>query len=231
MWFHRRRNGRGFEKGVAMTIRVYSYRYSVYSRIVRMALHLKQLAHETVETDPFTDLTDAHLRRHPFGRVPVLEHDGFTLYETGAITRYLDRRFPEPRLSPEDPVALARMDQVIGIVDSYVYIPLVRQVFSHGVFRPLMGVEADPQTLRDGLEGSRRALSALEALSAEGRVLGGTDMSLAECHLAPMIDYFLRAEPGRALFAEFPALNRWWDGMADHPAMEATDPGLPKASS
>ncbi len=37
-----------------------------------------------------------HLARHPFGRVPVLEHDGFMLYETQAILRYLDRVLPQP---------------------------------------------------------------------------------------------------------------------------------------
>ena len=28
-----------------------------------------------------------HLQRHPFGRVPVLDHDGMRLLETTAITR------------------------------------------------------------------------------------------------------------------------------------------------
>jgi len=209
-----------------MTIRLYSYRYSVYSRIVRMVLHVKQLSCETIETNPFAEPDERFLQQHPFGRVPVLDHDGFTLYETSAITRYLDRRFPEPALNVADPGAMARVDQVIGIVDNYVYIPLVRQVFSHGVFRPLMGVEADPQVLQAGLEGSRRALSALEMLAGEGRVLNGEDLTLADCHLAPMTDYFLRAEAGRDMFAQYPALTRWWGRMSAHDALTATDPGL-----
>ena len=212
-----------------MTLSLYSYRHSVYSRIVRMVLHAKHLTYETVETDPFGDPTPT--QPHPFGRVPVLKHDGFVLYETGAITRYLDRCFPEPRLSAGDPAALARMDQVIGIVDSYVYIPLVRQVFSHGFFRPQMGVEADPQVLRNGLDEARGVLSALEAVAAEGLVLHGAELTLAECHLAPMIDYFLRVEEGRTVFADYPALNRWWADVSGHPALLDTDPGLPAATS
>ena len=47
--------------------------------------------------------TEPHLARHPFGRMPVLEHDGFILYETQAILRYLDRILPEPPLTPADP--------------------------------------------------------------------------------------------------------------------------------
>lgn len=212
-----------------MTLRLYSYRYSVYSRVVRMVLHAKHLTYETVETDPFSEPPPA--QPHAFGRVPVLDHGGFVLYETGAITRYLDRCFPEPRLSAGEPADRARMDQVIGIVDSYVYVPLVRQVFSHGFLRPLMGAKADPQILRSGLEASRRALSALEEIAAEGRVLTGAGLTLADCHLAPMIDYFLQVEEGRAIFADYPAMTRWWDHVSDHEALVATDPEFPVAKS
>ncbi|WP_223216135.1 glutathione S-transferase N-terminal domain-containing protein, partial [Agrobacterium pusense] len=38
----------------------------------------------------------SHLAFHPFGHLPVLHHGQFTLYETQAIIRYLDRVLPEP---------------------------------------------------------------------------------------------------------------------------------------
>jgi glutathione S-transferase len=44
--------------------------------------------------------TPEHLARHPFGRVPAFEHDGFKLYETSAITRYLDAVLPGPAPTP-----------------------------------------------------------------------------------------------------------------------------------
>ena len=46
------------------------------------------------------DVPAAYLALHPFGRVPTLVHDGFALYETGAISRYIDRAFPGPALQP-----------------------------------------------------------------------------------------------------------------------------------
>ena len=52
----------------------------------------------------------------------------------------IDRAFSGPALQPAEPQALARMDQIIGIVDAYAYWPLVRQVFSHAVFRPPDGL-------------------------------------------------------------------------------------------
>ena len=209
-----------------MDVRLYSYRYSVYSRIARMVLHVKQVPHEIVEVDPFADLPDAYLARHPFGRVPVLGHGAFSVYETGAITRYVDRSFGGLSLQPADPAALASMDQVIAIIDSYGYVPLVRQVFSHSVFRPLMGVESDPELVKTGLDGSRRVLAALEEVSQAGKVLTGRDLTLSDCHLVPMIDYFLCAEAGQKMFADFPCLSRWWEWMSTHAVMGATDPDL-----
>lgn len=209
-----------------MEVRVFSYRYSVYSRIVHMVLHLKQIPYEVVETDPFTDLTEAHLARHPFDRVPVLQHGDFSLYETGAISRYLDRSFPGASLQPKDPAALAQMDQVIAIIDSYGYVPMVRQVFSHSVFRPLAGAEADPQVIAEGLASSRPVLAALEELVREGRVLNREELTLADCHLAPMLDYFQRARAGRELLAGYPDLARWWSWMSEQEALSATDPDL-----
>ena len=37
---------------------------------------------------------------HPFGRMPAFEHDGFRLFETAAISRYVDEAFAGPALQP-----------------------------------------------------------------------------------------------------------------------------------
>ena len=84
-----------------MPLVLHGYRYSVYVRIVRLALAEKGVAYERVEVNPFApDVPAAYLALHPFGRVPTLVHDDFALYETGAITRYLDRAFAGPALQP-----------------------------------------------------------------------------------------------------------------------------------
>src|SRR5262245_1363272 len=95
---------------LAMPPILHGYRYSVYNRIARLALAEKGVAYERVEVNPFApDVPASYLALHPFNRVPTLVHDGFALYETGAITRYVDRAFPSPSLQPATPRALARM--------------------------------------------------------------------------------------------------------------------------
>lgn len=207
---------------------LHGYRYSVYVRIARLVLAEKGVAHERVEVNPFAaDVPGEYLALHPFGRVPALVHDDFVLYETGAITRYVDRAFPGPALQPADPKRLARMDQIVGVVDSYAYWPLVRQVFVQDVMRPHMGTAGDPQELQKGLDASARALDALETLAAAEPWLTGPDLSLADLHLGAMIAYFAQSPRGAALLAERPRLSVWWQRLKERPSVAATDPGLP----
>jgi glutathione S-transferase len=211
----------------AMALVLHGYRYSVYVRIVRLVLAEKGVAYDQVEVNPFAaDVPAGYRALHPFGRVPTLVHDGFVLYETGAISRYLDRAFGGPSLQPEAPQALARMDQIIGIADAYAYWPLVRQVFSHRVFRPALGRPADEAEIAQGLAGAVTVLAALDALVSEGFVAGRT-LSLADLHLGAMIAYFAAAPEGAALLDRHRRLAAWWRALSRRPSFAATDPLLP----
>ena len=207
---------------------LHGYHYSVYRRIVRLALAEKGVAYEQIEVNPFADLPEAYLALHPFGRVPTLVHDGFVLYETAAITLYVDRSFPGPALQPTAPHELARMDQIIAVVDAYGYWPMVRQVFAQRVFRQHVGAPVDEGEIARGLAAAPRVLGALEALAAGGRHLVGERPSLADLHLGAMIAYFAAAPEGRALLTGYPKLARWWLALQERPSLAATAPGLPE---
>ena len=209
-----------------MSLVLHGYYYSVYNRIARLTLAEKGVDYDRVEVNPFADIPAEYLALHPFGRVPTLVHDGFVLYETGAITRYVDRSFAGPALQPATPRALARMDQLIGILDAYGYWPMVRQVFSHRVFRTAAGRPVDEAEIAKGLAGATKVLAALEALAAEP-FLVGPDLSLADLHVGAMVAYFALAPEGAALLARYPRLAAWWGRLSVRASVAATDPGLP----
>ena len=93
------------------------------------------------------------------------------------------------------------MDQMIGIIDSYGYWPMVRQVFSHRVFRAAAGRPVDEAEIARGLAGAAKVLAALEALASEP-FLAGPDLSLADLHVGAMIAYFTLAPEGAALLGQ-----------------------------
>jgi glutathione S-transferase len=211
-----------------MPVKLYGYRYSVYAWIARFAAHEKGVRYDWAEIDPFAaDVPASYLELHPFKRVPTLVHDGFTIYETGAITRYLDEAFDGPALQRQGPRERARTSQIVSIVDSYAYWPLVRQVFSHGFFRPRTGRPADGGELRQGLEASPKVLAALEAIAGDSGYLCGDGISIADIHLAPMIGYFVLVPEAASLLQAHPRLSRWWDGISPRTAFKATAPQLP----
>ena len=210
---------------------LHGYRFSVYTRIVRVVLEEKGVAYTVREVNPFNAKGDENNPNlHPFGRVPVFTHDGFSLYETSAIERYIDAAFKGPHLTPRLPAAVARMAQVIAIVDTYGYRPMVRQVFEHRVFRPQAGEEPSEPEIGSGLVASRKVLAALEAIAVEKQVIAEGRFSLADCHLAPMISYFTAAPEGADLLGRFPALSDWWAEMVRRPSLVHTNPGFPDPS-
>src|ERR1700738_5296082 len=101
---------------------VYGIPGSPYLRSALLALHEKGAPYRlAVLGRDIAARSEYHWQRHPFGRIPILEHGDFRLYETQAILRYLDAVLPGPALQPREPCAAARMNQIAGIVDWYVF--------------------------------------------------------------------------------------------------------------
>jgi glutathione S-transferase len=97
---------------------------STYVRTVKMLLAEKGYTDfEQVQVNVLAGepRSAEHLARHPFGKVPVLDHDGMRILETSAIARYLNDVVPGKSLVPSTPKDRARMDMVIGLIDSYGY--------------------------------------------------------------------------------------------------------------
>lgn len=159
---------------------------------------------------------------HPFRRVPVLEWDGFTVYETQAQLDMIALKCGS--LYPEGDRARVRMRQVMGIMDNYGYQPMVRDVFGTAIYGPREGVSPDSTRISKGLEGARTVLAALDDIAQEGLVLTGRQITLAECYLAPMIDYFVAYGPAKEMFAHHIALNKWYLGVGRRPSLAATRP-------
>ena len=203
---------------------VFGAAYSVYLRAVRLALEEKGVPYRLEEVDIFADggPPEDYLARHPFARIPAFEHDGFRLYETNAISHYVDQAFDGPPLMPGDPRQRARAHQIISILDNYAYRTLVWDVFVERVRVPQGGGTPDESRIAAALPRARTCLAALEALMSDSAYLAGPQLSLADLRAAPMIAKFRVAPEGAQLLAEHSGLARWWDGMAKRPSLAAT---------
>jgi len=165
----------------------------------------------------------AHLARHPFGRIPVLDHGDFRLYETQAILRYLDAVFPDPPLRPTDAQRLARMDQIVGIVDWYLFPQVSATIGWQRIAVPMRGGTPDEAIIAAALPDARICIGELARLRGAGPYMAGDALSIADLMLVPHIAYFARTPEGQQLLPGT-GLDDWLARMESRPSLRATSP-------
>jgi glutathione S-transferase len=197
---------------------IYGVDGSPYVYAARLGLEEKGVDYEFVRMRFEESKQPAHLARQPFGRIPAFEHDGLALYETQAILRYTDRAFPGPVLQPADARACARMDQMMNVVDWYVFPQVsVAIVFERLVKQRLFGTPPDETAIAAALPKARRCIAEVERLIGSGPYVAGEHLSLGDLLLAPHIGYLFMTPEGAELAKAYPRLASW------HARMQARD--------
>jgi glutathione S-transferase len=172
---------------------------------------------------PGTLKSPEHLARHPFGRIPVLDHGDFRLYETAAIQRYLDRVLPEPRLTPADPRLAARMDQLMNINDWYLFHGVANVIIFHRVIGPkLMGLSPDEDAIHAAMPKAITVFTEISRLLGDNDHLAGAKVSLADLLLAPGIELFATIPEWSQLGGAHPKLSAWLARMQARPSLQST---------
>jgi len=203
---------------------VYGPAGSTYVWSARLALAEKGVAHDLVDVAFGEHRQEPHLKRHPFAKVPAFEHDGFQLYETQAILRYIDEGFPVAPLQPTDLHQFARMNQIIGIVDAYAWPSIAAGIIFNRLIAPRLGLPVDEAAVEKALPRARLCLSEIARLQGEQPFLAGERISLADLMVIPLLSYFSRVPEGEAPMAEHPALRVWLRRMEERQSFQVTKP-------
>ena len=207
------------------TITLWGFSGSTYVRTVRMVLAEKgvsdyrQIPVNVLAGEP---KQPEHLARHPFGKVPVLEHDGMHILETSAITRYLNDVLPGRSLVPATPKDRARMDMVIGLIDSYGYGALLGGVAAYHLFPDFVGGKNEAAR-QAGIETGRKVLAHAMKTKGQSPFIAGA-LSLADLYLAPIAFYLSLTPDAEALFS-VDGFAQWWTAIQALPSFQATLPG------
>jgi len=196
---------------------------SPYARAVMAALEEKGADWRLAALKPGTSRQQPHLARHPFGRMPVLDHGAFTVYETQAILRYLDRVLPSPVLTPADPRAAARMDQVMNIVDWYLFQGCGNIITFQRIIRPMLfGQPSDEAAIREAMPRAHVVFGELSGLLGDADWFGRDSISLADLMVAPHLDFFAQTPEWPELTAGRANLVDWLARVEHRASLEAT---------
>lgn len=199
---------------------------STYVRTIKMLLAEKSVT--DFKQEPLNVLAGEpkqpeHLARHPFGKVPVLDHDGMRILETSAIARYLNDVLPGKSLVPATPKDRARMDMMVGIFDSYGYNALIGGVAAYHLFPDFVGGKND-EARKAGVENGRKVLElAMQTRGSSPFITG--ELSLADLYLAPILFYVALTPDKDAVFG-VDGLAEWWTAIQALPSYKETEPNL-----
>lgn len=173
--------------------------------------------------------SEAYRRLHPFARVPVMEHDGYVLYETQAILRYVDALRPDPALQPAEPRAVGRMNQLVGVLDWYFFPQVTGTISWERLVVPMLGGTPNLEVVEAAIPNATTCVEALNELFA-GPYLVGQTLTIADLMLAPHLEYFAATPEGARLLATSP-LTGWLARMRERPSMIATAPERLRAAA
>lgn len=202
---------------------VHSVAGSPYGRAVFATLEEKGARYRLAPVDGQNRHNAPHILRHPFGRVPVLEHDGFMLYETQAILRYLDRILPEPALTPAASQAAAGMDQVMNICDWYLFQGVNNVIGFQRIIKPkLMGLPADEDAVAQAMPKAHAVFDELGRLLGSHNYFAGEQVTLADLMVGPHLDFMRMTPEWPVLTEKSPNLVRWLERLNARASFKAT---------
>ena len=199
-----------------MTLKIYGVARSRAFRTLWMAKELG-LDYEHIKVDFATGDTrsPAHLALNPNGHVPVIDDDGFILWESMAINLYLDKKYGRDGLYPSRLVDEARAWQWSYWGMTEVERPVLTVLFNRAIL---------PEDKRDAAAGDAAEktlggpLKVLDAALGHSSNLLGDRFTVADLNVASILAW---ARPAQIDMAPFPKVAEWLKNCAERPAARA----------
>ncbi len=198
---------------------VYGFPQSGFLRTACMALEEKDVDYVRKDLDMGSE---SHRAMHPFAKMPILKHDDFVLYETSAITRYVDQVFDGPALQPADARACARMNQWISAHNHYYIAVIARELLLPRLLYPTQGLSVDEDKIAHAIPEIEHQVSVADQALSETPYLAGDTVSLADLFVIPTFAYLEMTPEGDRMRDAFPAVERWREAMKARPSFAAT---------
>jgi glutathione S-transferase len=186
-------------------VRIYGFPVSTWTRTACMTCIEKRIEFELV---PLAYGSAEHTAMQPFGRIPVLEHDGQIITESLAITSYLDEAFDGPALQPANLDERTRMREWLSRCADYAFRDVVRTL-------PRNRTPTDEE-----LATARAVLEQIDVLVGAGPFLVGACLTLADIYLAPQVSNAREKAP--ELLGSLDRLSGWFTGVAERESFGLT---------
>jgi len=195
-------------------LKIYGSDLSAPSNKVRFAANYLGLAYEYIRVNlrAGEHMKPEYKRIHPANKVPAIEDDGFALFESSAIIRYLADKNDSPSY-PKGLKERALVDQWIDFGSMHVGMALSKVVYNR-LFAPLRGQPVDENSIKEGLAFLERFLPVVDEQLAQPKYLIGESLTLADINLLALLD---PAETAQVDLAKYKNITRWRIALMQQP--------------
>ncbi|HEY3592531.1 MAG TPA: glutathione binding-like protein [Polyangiaceae bacterium] len=195
-------------------IKLYGNPYSTCTRKVLTVLEETHTPFEmnVVDLGKGEHKQKPNLERQPFGQIPAIDDDGFAMFESRAIARYLAGKAESPLL-PKNPQTRATMEQWISVEQSNFSPNAMKFIYQWTFNRP------QEQSVLDAAGGMlEKTFTAISAPLATSAYLAGDTFSIADIAYMPYVEYLMKAPPAKAIFEKHPNVVNWWTRVSERPS-------------
>ena len=191
-------------------IKLYGVGFSFNISKVRYCLNFLNLPYEWVQTNPIVgeNKSPEYLSISPTGKIPAIDIDGFKLFESNSINRYL-ATVNNSSIYPQDAKKRATIDAWMDYISIHIGAALGRVLFNR-VFAPMTGQKADQESLRVGLEFLDKYFPVVEKQLSANPYIAGKELSIADISLLATID---PCELAQISLDQYPAIKKWRAGL------------------
>ncbi len=199
-------------------IKLYDFSLSPRARKVRIALTAKGLEYEKVPIDitQGEQKTPEYLAINPYGKVPALQDNGTTVYESTIIMEYLNDTYPSPPLLPDDVGQRARARVLMHYADNP-YEHAVATLAAELLLKPMQGGTADHEIVSQANTDLNLCFDHLTNELGNNDFLVGSTLTLADI---PYVSWALLF-PKLNVDIPYPRLEAWINRLKEQPSVQA----------
>ncbi|KAG8852112.1 hypothetical protein FRB96_008913 [Tulasnella sp. 330] len=204
-------------------ITIHGVNFSTCVQAVKAVAYEKDLDVNVIACDLFggEQKSAAWLEIQPFGKVPYLDEDGFMLYESRAISRYLATKYAHQGTKllpdPTDHRAMALAEQFLNVEVCDFY-PSAIGIGGEAIFTPMRGGKPDAVVLEKHRSDFKAKLEGFERIFAKQDYLGGKEIGLADLLCLPYGTLVEKVYPELLNDPTKPNFNRWWKAISVRPS-------------
>ncbi|KAF8333881.1 glutathione S-transferase [Amanita rubescens] len=211
-----------------MVLRLHGFAVSTCTQRVATVLIEKKVPFELVNLDwsKGEHKSETYLKMQPFGQAPVLEDDGFILYESRAIGRYIAIKYANQgtQLYPEDLQKKALVEQAVSVEASN-WDPHASGIAFEKVVKKWRGLEIDEAQVTKHITALGGRLDVYEKILSKQKYIAGDEFSLADLFHLP---YGVKVYQGGHgdLIESRPNVKRWFNEIRNRDSWKAVEDGV-----